>query len=715
MRINSIEIKNYRSYVGPNRFEINPRLTLIIGANGEGKTNLYDAMEWLFDNNLRSDSRRVVSKKAIALLKPGDTEEVLVAIDFEHNDNSYRIEKSFSFIKSDDDTDFRVTPVNFCGYIEEGSGRVETNGAALLDRCFNASIRHFSLMAGEESLKVLNQHETLQYLIHTFSAVRHAEKYTDFMEYATTMSQRASTNAISKNAKNKKASDILSHEIEDLESQLSQKQLQLRNKQKESRNYSTQIEAIVNSGEASAEMKNLESRLAKLKSEHASCMSRVHENYTISLLDDMLVLGGMLPILDEFSEKVAAADKARRKAQKEFDETVGARKALTRIKLDLENGATPISVLTPSAQVLKEMLHDHICKVCGTPAPEGSAAYNYIEAKLNAYLESIKSKQDYEAETCFRYSFIPQLYKRETIINNERGSVARIHQQIIDLIEFNEARKKQAKTIADNIAQVEEDQRKLQARVPGISKEQLLNNFTNLTNWNKYKSDCERRIVELQHQIADLEEQLSKKREELNNLGENTPATIYIKIAEAFETIRGAFKSALVRNKIDFMHELENVSNKYLAKLNVEDFKGSIHISSDVSGALRIQLVDIDRTPIDPNKALETTMYMSVLFAISELTEIKKDDEYPLLFDAPTSSFAPGKERDFFQIIDNLDKQIIVVTKSFLQEVAPNQYVLDRDLIEKLNLKSTIYRIEKKRPFDDKNQATIQTVITKIR
>ena len=82
MRINSIEIKNYRSYVGPNRFEINPRLTLIIGANGEGKTNLYDAMEWLFDNNLRSDSRRVVSKKAIALLKPGDTEEVLVAIDF---------------------------------------------------------------------------------------------------------------------------------------------------------------------------------------------------------------------------------------------------------------------------------------------------------------------------------------------------------------------------------------------------------------------------------------------------------------------------------------------------------------------------------------------------------------------------------------------------------------------------------------------------------
>ena len=130
---------------------------------------------------------------------------------------------------------------------------------------------------------------------------------------------------------------------------------------------------------------------------------------------------------------------------------------------------------------------------------------------------------------------------------------------------------------------------------------------------------------------------------------------------------------------------------------------------------MRISLIDADGTTIDPNKALETTMYMSVLFAVSELTEIKKDDEYPLLFDAPTSSFAVGKEKDFFRIIDNLDKQIIIVTKSFLTEVGPNNYVLDKQLLDELKIKGSIYRIEKKKPFDDKNQATIQTVITRIR
>ena len=74
-----------------------------------------------------------------------------------------------------------------------------------------------------------------------------------------------------------------------------------------------------------------------------------------------------------------------------------------------------------------------------------------------------------------------------------------------------------------------------------------------------------------------------------------------------------------------------------------------------------------------------------------------------------------GKEKDFFRIIDNLDKQIIIVTKSFLTEVGPNNYVLDKQLLDELKIKGSIYRIEKKRPFDDKNQATIQTVITRIR
>lgn len=714
MKIYRIEIKNFRSYVGPNSFEINPGLTLIIGANGEGKTNLYDAMEWLFETNVYNDSKRLVSKKAVSSLSPGETEELMVAIDFEHNDTKYRIEKSFSFTKTEDDSDIKVMPVNFIGYREDVSGRVPTDGARLLDNCFNASIRNFSLMAGEESLKVLNQHSTLQYLIHTFSAIRHAEKFTEFTKRASEFAERANQNAISKNTKNKRDSDKITRDIEDLTTKLQQLQFQLRNKQREAHNYATQIDAIVNSSEASAEMRSLESRLEKLKSERVQCQSRIRENYTVALLDDMLVLGGIIPILEEYSQKVADAERRRRKEEYDYILKEGERKALKKMKLELENGATPLPVYAPDEKFMREMLHDHICKVCGTPAPEGSDAYNYIQNKLNAYLESLKNEEE-ETKTCFPNLFIPQLAKSETIINNDKANIVKIFQQVQDLIEYNEARKKQLRLIDENIAQVEEDQRKLQARVPGVSKEVLLNNFVNLTNWNKYKSECELKIVDLKHSIENRESDIAKKRADLNKLAVNTPAAIYSKIADAFVCIQNAFNSALIRNKTEFILELERVANKYLAKLNVEDFKGTIHIYADVTGAMRISLIDVDGAAIDPNKALETTMYMSVLFAVSELTEIKKDDEYPLLFDAPTSSFAVGKEKDFFRIIDNLDKQIIIVTKSFLKEIGQNDYVLDNELLEELHLKGSIYRIEKKKPFDDKNLATIQTIITKIR
>ena len=59
-------------------------------------------------------------------------------------------------------------------------------------------------------------------------------------------------------------------------------------------------------------------------------------------------------------------------------------------------------------------------------------------------------------------------------------------------------------------------------------------------------------------------------------------------------------------------------------------------------------------------------MYMSVLFAISDFTDEKRDENYPLIFDAATSSFGDSKEEEFYNVIDRLHKQCIIVTKDFI-------------------------------------------------
>ena len=121
-----------------------------------------------------------------------------------------------------------------------------------------------------------------------------------------------------------------------------------------------------------------------------------------------------------------------------------------------------------------------------------------------------------------------------------------------------------------------------------------------------------------------------------------------------------------------------------------------------------------DNTRIfNPNTALRTTYLMSVLFAIGKLSSERDKTQFPLLFDAPTSSFTDSKESEFFNVIGSLDKQVIIVTKSFLKESGNGELEVDMDKISEVT--GTIFRIEKKKPFDDKKLGTIQTMITKIK
>lgn len=101
-------------------------------------------------------------------------------------------------------------------------------------------------------------------------------------------------------------------------------------------------------------------------------------------------------------------------------------------------------------------------------------------------------------------------------------------------------------------------------------------------------------------------------------------------------------------------------------------------------------------------------MYMSVLFAISDFTDQKRDENYPLIFDAATSSFGDSKEEGFYNVIDKLNKQCIIVTKDFITK---GQLRLNE--VEQLTC--GVYRIKKADSFDSKNMATIRTIVEKVK
>ena len=119
MIIKSITIENFRSYYGCNQIDLGEGLTLIIGSNGDGKTTLFEALEWLFRTRRYLDElnrlgrvggvyamdEKFISKKKIVELETGKSADVKVSMTYVNRESSVcTTEKSFRFTKNQNNT-----------------------------------------------------------------------------------------------------------------------------------------------------------------------------------------------------------------------------------------------------------------------------------------------------------------------------------------------------------------------------------------------------------------------------------------------------------------------------------------------------------------------------------------------------------------------------------------------------------------------------------
>ncbi|MBK6331110.1 MAG: hypothetical protein IPF62_11560 [Bacteroidetes bacterium] len=411
-------------------------------------------------------------------------------------------------------------------------------------------------------------------------------------------------------------------------------------------------------------------------------------------------------ILEEFQQKISIFSKTKRKLESEEDKLKGKQE----LAKEIANGIIPLSPNIPDKISMQEMIKDEFCKVCGREAKEGTDAYNFMVNKLNDLFKSQQPKEIELKKALSPNNFLKELEQKSNNLEYNQNEINGLMGSIRDTIELNEVRKKDAKKIQDSINLEEDNKKKLLAQNDGLTEEQLKNSYENIRNWWEYKSQAEKQIVALEKEESDIEKELVRYQEYYDNLAKTSVAATYSLIHSALDKIKNAFKNAKEKNTQDFLTLLETKANEYLEKLNIDGFYGIIKILKSSDGSARIALQDKNDTYItSPNQALKTTMYMSVLFAVSDLTTLKRENDYPLIFDAPTSSFSPQKESDFFEVISSIKKQCIIFTKSFLTEKG----VLDNKKIDAQHC--TIYRMEKQRPFNNLDLSTIQTKITLIK
>ncbi|MDL2262189.1 AAA family ATPase [Bacteroidales bacterium OttesenSCG-928-I21] len=714
MNIKEITIENFRSYYGANTIKFNDGLVLFIGDNGDGKTTFFEALEWLFDTSKQNMDYRFISEKRIAQLPDFENDTLKVSMTFDH-DGEKIVEKSFVFTKNPNN-EIKTSDYQFKGFSIEGVERKQIQGGVLLDRCFEAAIRKYCMFKGEENLNVFNNPDALKYLIDTFSNIRQFDPYytgnddnQGFMDFAEDQSFKAYQRAMKSDTQNERLERELSFKLDSLRKDLNIVRQRLRSNRDNATTYKTKLDEIENSKDASTLLRDINKRLESLYKKKAEAERHINEDYTIKLLDEMWILCGYSPIFKEYQEKINAVSKEKRTLERENEKQKGKQEAYQEISNSFANGIIPLPIYVPDENTMKEMIEEEICKVCGRKAEQGTDAYNFMVDKLNELLKSQQPSKK-EEQPLFPNNYIRELDQKSISLGYNQEDLNSLINTIRERIEFNEARKSEAKKIQENIDVEEDNKKKILAQNDSFTEEELLKNFQNISNWWRDKSTAEQQIILLEKEEKEIEQNLKITQEDYDNLAKTSIASTYSKVHTALTKIQNAFKNAKEKNTQDFLNLLEEKANQYLEKLNIDGFYGIIRIAKNPNGTASIVLQDKNDTYIaSPNQALKTTMYMSVLFAVSELTAIKRENDYPLIFDAPTSSFAPQKESDFFNVISDINKQCIIFSKSFLTDTG----LLDTSKTDLLHC--TIYRMEKQKPFDKHDLSTIQTVLTPVK
>lgn len=226
MIIKDIIIKNFRSYYGENKFTFSDGLTLIIGDNGDGKTTFFEALQWLFETMVERNTIDNASEMRKSKLEIGESDEVYVAMTFDH-DGEKSIEKSYTFKRTSENT-FSTSKVTFRGYENTNAGRELVDGKVLMNRCFDAFIRRFSMFKGESTLNVFQDKTALKQLVDKFSDVK---KFDDLVNLSAVFEEKSNSAYLKECRSDKK----ISNAAKALESQLQRIATDIFNKKKDIR------------------------------------------------------------------------------------------------------------------------------------------------------------------------------------------------------------------------------------------------------------------------------------------------------------------------------------------------------------------------------------------------------------------------------------------------------------------------------------------------
>ena len=203
------------------------------------------------------------------------------------------------------------------------------------------------------------------------------------------------------------------------------------------------------------------------------------------------------------------------------------------------------------------------------------------------------------------------------------------------------------------------------------------------------------------------------KREEKDKIDLKSANSFLIKTRAILRDIEAIFKETKEMKFDEFIAKLQAKSNSFFVRINIDSFTGNIVFNKRTSGSktiVDIELQEDGRTFYKPNQSLLTSMHISILFAISELASETREEKYPMIFDAPTSSFGENKSAEFLNLIYETNNQKILLIKDFLVTDKKAKSLSIKKEFDHVK-RNKAFWVKLERPFDPLNLKTINTKV----
>lgn len=713
MIIKKIQIDNYLCYYDTNAFELSEGLNIILGENGEGKTKFFEAVDWLFNGENR-ELDMLVSAKKLNETEIGDNFRVRVSMTVEQYGEKSIITKSF-LAKKENTNECSTSSFMIEGISENSSGeRTQVDGQVLLDRIFPFQIRKYSMFKGEAELNIFESDSALANLINLFSEAKHYDKYSEKGAFLREKAERAVEDSSKLDKKNEALYRRLEGEILQLEREKEKYKVHLNATENEIKKIEENLqdaERHVNNADA---LETINNRIKNIENQILNNLARIDENYTTSLFDENWILVNFESFHKEFAEKISAHSKTRRELQSEFDKQKGIKVGEKKAKAELLNNAIPLPNNIPSKAIMEEMLNDEICKVCNREAKKGSEAYEFMMKRLKTYLESqvTEENESDKDEPLFKYDYTNRLDNLSISHEDNLKNLRLIRTKIKELFEFNDDRKKDIEELNEKLEKEKSEREKILGN-SSIGAEKLSDVLKNYNAWQRDLKNRNQDQVEYTTKLKNLESELKAKKEEKDKIDTSSAKSFLIKTRNILRDIETIFIETKEKKFDEFIDKLQTKSNNFFKTINIDAFTGTIVFTrqNKVNRTIvEVELQEDGRTFYKPNQSLLTSMHISILFAISELASEIKEENFPMIFDAPTSSFGENKTAQFLNLIYETENQKILLIKDFLHTDKATKTLSIKKEFENVR-RNKAFWVKLERPFDPNNLKTINSQV----